>query len=117
MHGSFFLTNFLDQTLSGFETSAFQSILGLSASEAAEKAAGVNNALALELLVVGGMIAFFLIVRMTLSVEKPNPAQQVAEMVGEFTGSLGDQIIGHGFEKYQSFLTCIFLFVLFNNLM
>ena len=116
MHGSFFLTRFLDQTLSGIETSAFQSILGLSASDAAEKAAGVNNALALELLVVGGMIAFFLLVRMTLSVEKPNPAQQVAEMVSEFTGELGEQIIGHGYERYQAFLTCIFLFVLLNNL-
>jgi F-type H+-transporting ATPase subunit a len=116
MHGSFFLTHFLDQTLGGFETSAFRSIVGLSARDAAEKAAGVNNALALELLVVGGMIAFFLIVRMTLSVEKPNPAQQVAEMVSEFTGGLGDQIIGHGYEKYQAFLTCIFLFVLLNNL-
>jgi F-type H+-transporting ATPase subunit a len=116
MHGSFFLTHILDQIFGGIETSAFQSIVGLSASEAAEKAAGVNNALALELLVVGGMIAFFLIVRMTLSVEKPNPAQQIAEMVSEFTGGMGEQIIGHGYEKYQAFLTCIFLFVLFNNL-
>jgi F-type H+-transporting ATPase subunit a len=37
-------------------------------------------------------------------------------MVYEFTGSLGDQIIGHGYEKYQAFVTCIFLFVLTNNL-
>jgi F-type H+-transporting ATPase subunit a len=116
MHGSFFLTHFLDQTLGGIETSAFRSIVGLSASDAAEKATGVNGALSLELLVVGGMIAFFLFVRMTLSVERPNPAQQVAEMVGEFTGGLGEQIIGHGYEKYQAFLTCIFLFVLLNNL-
>jgi F-type H+-transporting ATPase subunit a len=116
MHGSFFLTHILDQLFGGIEASAFQSIVGLSASEAAEKAAGVNSALALELLVVGGTIAFFLLVRLTLSVEKPNPAQQVAEMIGEFTGGLGEQIIGHGYEKYQSFLTCIFLFVLLNNL-
>jgi F-type H+-transporting ATPase subunit a len=116
MHGSFFLTRFLDQTFGGIEASAFQSIVGLSASDAAQQAAGVNNALALELLVVGGMIVFFLIVRMTLSVERPNPAQQVAEMVGEFTGGLGEQIIGHGYERYQAFVTCIFLFVLLNNL-
>jgi len=110
------LTHFLDQTFGGIEASAFQSIVGLSASDAAQQAAGVNNALALELLVVGGMIVFFLIVRMTLSVERPNPAQQVAEMVGEFTGGLGEQIIGHGYERYQAFVTCIFLFVLLNNL-
>jgi F-type H+-transporting ATPase subunit a len=116
MHGSFFLAHILDRAFGGIEASAFQSIVGLSASEAAAKAASVNNALALELLVVGGMIVFFLIVRMTLSVEKPNPAQQVAEMIGEFTGGLGEQIIGHGYEKYQAFVTCIFLFVLLNNL-
>jgi F-type H+-transporting ATPase subunit a len=116
MHGSFFLTHFLDQTFGGIETSAFQSIVGLSASDAAQQAASVNSALSLELLVVGGMIAFFLIVRMTLSVERPNPLQQVAEMIGEFTGSMGEQIIGLGYEKYQAFLTCIFLFVLLNNL-
>ena len=110
------MTHFLDQTFGGIEASAFQSIVGLSASDAAQQAAGVNNALALELLVVGGMIVFFLIVRMTLSVERPNPAQQVAEMVGEFTGGLGEQIIGHGYERYQAFVTCIFLFVLLNNL-
>jgi len=116
MHGSFFLTHILDQLFGGIEASAFQSIVGLSASDAAQQAASVNNALALEMLVVGGMIAFFLLVRMTLSVEKPNPAQQVAEMIGEFTGGMGEQIIGHGYEKYQSFVTCIFLFVLLNNL-
>ena len=116
MHGSLFLTRILDQLFGGIETSAFQSIVGLSASDAAQQAASVNSALSLELLVVGGMIAFFLIVRMTLSVEKPNPLQQVAEMIDEFTGSMGDQIIGHGYEKYQAFLTCIFLFVLLNNL-
>ena len=110
------MTHILDQLFGGIEASAFQSIVGLSASEAAEKAAGVNSALALELLVVCGTIAFFLLVRLTLSVEKPNPAQQVAEMIGEFTGGLGEQIIGHGYEKYQSFLTCIFLFVFLNNL-
>jgi F-type H+-transporting ATPase subunit a len=53
---------------------------------------------------------------MTLSVEKPNPLQQVAEMIGEFTGSLGERIIGHDYQRYQAFLTCIFLFVLLNNL-
>ncbi len=57
MHGSFFLTHILDQLFGGIETSAFQSIVGLSASDAAEHAASVNKALALELLVVGGVIA------------------------------------------------------------
>jgi F-type H+-transporting ATPase subunit a len=79
--------------------------------------APITDAFAIELLLAGLLIAFFIFVRLTLSVEKPNPAQQVAEMIQvDFIGNLGDQVIGHGYEKYQAFLTCIFLFVLTNNL-
>ncbi|MDE3061496.1 MAG: F0F1 ATP synthase subunit A, partial [Acidobacteriota bacterium] len=35
----------------------------------------------------------------------------------EFTGSQGGQIIGHGHERFQAFVTCIFLFVVLNNFM
>jgi F-type H+-transporting ATPase subunit a len=81
----------------------------------ANPAAPINDAFALELLVVLGLIAFFLIVRLTLSVEKPNPAQQIAEMIHEFTGGQAEQVIGHGYEQFQAFVTCILLFVLANN--
>jgi F-type H+-transporting ATPase subunit a len=63
------------------------------------------------------LIAFFAIVRLSLSVEKPNPAQQIAEMIHEFTGENASQIIGHGYERFQAFVTCIFLFVIVNNLL
>ncbi len=49
--------------------------------------------------------------------EKPNPAQQIAEMIHEFTGSQAEQVIGHGYERFQAFVTCILLFVLLNNLL
>jgi F-type H+-transporting ATPase subunit a len=83
----------------------------------ANPAAPINDAFALELSVTLGLIAFFLIVRLTLSVEKPNPAQQIAEMIHEFTGSNGEQIIGQGYERFQAFVTCILLFVVVNNLL
>ena len=91
--------------------------IGVKSAEATQQAALVNSTLAWEVLVAGLLIAFFLIVRLTLSVEKPNPGQQVAEMIHEAIGDLGDQIIGHGYERFQAFVTCIFLFVLFNNLL
>ena len=47
-----------------------------------------------------------------MSVEKPGAAQQVAEMIHEFIGGQAEQIIGHGYERFQAFVTCIFLFVL-----
>lgn len=76
----------------------------------------ISDALALELLVVLALIAFFAVVRATLSVEKPGPAQQVAEMLHEFTGGQADQIIGHGYERFQSYVTMIFVFILVCNL-
>src|ERR1035437_9782217 len=116
MPETFALVRLLNSLFMGVEVKAFQSI-GLNAVKAAEMSVKVNQAFALELLVAAGLIAFFLIVRLTLSVEKPNPAQQIAEMIHEFTGGQAEQVIGHGYEKFQAFVTCIFLFVLINNLL
>jgi F-type H+-transporting ATPase subunit a len=113
---SFALTHVLNVLLQGVEVRLYKAI-GIAPTAAAQKAVQVNSALSLEMLVVAGLIAFFILVRMTLSVEKPNPAQQIAEMVHEGVGDLADQIIGHGYERFQAFVTCIALFVLFNNLL
>ncbi len=116
MPESFALIKLLNAYLMGIETKAFESI-GLSPAVAAQKATGVNQALGLELLVACGLIAFFLFVRVSLSVERANPAQQITEMLHEFIGGQSEQVIGHGYQSFQAFVTCIFLFVLLNNLM
>jgi F-type H+-transporting ATPase subunit a len=100
--------------LFGGTVAAILQVLGV---HPANPAAPINDAFALELLVACGLIAFFVIVRLSLSVEKPNPAQQIAEMIHEFTGGQGEQIIGHGYERFQAFVTCIFMFVVLNNLL
>jgi F-type H+-transporting ATPase subunit a len=82
---------------------------------AATPATAINDTFALEMTVAFGLIAFFLVVRLTLSVERPNPAQQIAEMIHEFTGSQAEQVIGHGYERFQAFVTCVLLFILLNN--
>lgn len=79
--------------------------------------APINDVFALEMLVVFGLIFFFVLVRATLSVESPGPAQHIAELIHEFVGGMGEQVIGHGYERFQSFVTCVLLFVLLNNLM
>jgi F-type H+-transporting ATPase subunit a len=116
MRESFALVRVLNNLFMGIEAKAFQSI-GVLPADAADQAIKVNQAFALELLVVTGLIAFFVMVRVSLSVEKPNPAQQIAEMIHETIGGLADQIIGHGYEQFQAWVTCIFLFVLINNLL
>jgi F-type H+-transporting ATPase subunit a len=100
--------------LFGHAVTAAMNLVGVHPADAA---APINDTFALEFLVFAILVAFFLLVRMTLSVEKPNPAQQIAEIIHEFTGSQADQIIGHGYERFQAFTTCVFLFVVFNNLL
>jgi F-type H+-transporting ATPase subunit a len=82
----------------------------------ADLAAPINNTFALELLVVMGFIAFFTLVRVSLSVEKPGAPQQFTELIHEFIGGQAEQVIGHGYQRFQAFVTCIFLFVLVCNL-
>jgi len=112
MPESFALTRLLNEIFGGVISSLMQ-MVGV---HPANPAAPISDTYTVELLVAACLIAFFVIVRLTLSVEKPGPAQHVAEMISEFTGSMAGQIIGHGYEKYQAFVTCIFLFVLSNNL-
>ena len=61
----------------------------------------MTNAFAMELLVFFVLIAYFIVVRMTLSVERPAPAQHLAEMTHEFVSEQGEQIIGHGYERFR----------------
>ena len=96
---------------------AVTALLNLVGIQPADPAAPINDTYALELLVAACLILFFLVVRVTLSVEKPNAAQQIAEMIHEFTGSHADQIIGHNYGRFQAFTTCVFLFIVINNLL
>jgi len=115
MSESFVLTRLLVKLFGGLLASGFHAV-GLPAEKAAAQASALLGTFSLELLIVAGLIAFFVFVRLTLSVENPNAAQHIAEMLHEFTGQQGEQVIGHGYERFQAYVTCIFLFVLLNNL-
>ena len=110
----FGFTHFVNSLLRGVEIKLY-GMVGVVGTDAAHRAYKVNAALALELLVTAGLVLFFILVRSSLSVEKPNAAQQIAEMIHEGVGGLADQIIGHGYGRFQAFVTCILLFVLLNN--
>jgi F-type H+-transporting ATPase subunit a len=110
----FGFTHFVNSLLNGVELKLYASV-GLTGAEAVHRAYKINSALALELIVAAALLLFFLVVRSTLSVEAPSSVQQIAEMIHEGVGSLSDQIIGHGYERFQSFVTCVVLFILLNN--
>ena len=79
--------------------------------------APITNAFAMELLVFVILLAYFLIVRSSLSVETPGAIQHLAEMTNEFVSEQGHQIIGESSDRFISYLTALGLFILLSNLM
>jgi F-type H+-transporting ATPase subunit a len=79
--------------------------------------APINDTFAMELLVFFGLLVYFVAVRLTLDVERPAPVQHLAEAIHGFVSEQGESIIGHGYERYISFVTVVALFVLLCNLL
>lgn len=82
----------------------------------ANAAAPISNAFAMELLVTVLLLLYFVAVRVSLSVEKPGAVQHTAEMVHEFVSDQGENIIGHGYQRFVGYLTTLLLFILAMNL-
>ncbi len=80
-------------------------------------AAPITDTFAMELLVFFALLAYFIVVRLTLNVEKPGAVQHLAEITHEFVSEQGESIIGHGFERFTGFLSVLGLFILIANLM
>lgn len=79
--------------------------------------APITNAVAMQLLVFVILLAYFVAVRMSLSVEKPKGVQHLAELSNEFVSDQAEQIIGHGYERFVGYLTALALFILLSNLL
>ena len=79
--------------------------------------APITDTFAMELLVFLALLAYFIVVRLTLNVEKPAAFQHLAEITHEFVSEQGESIIGHGFERFTGFLSVLGLFILIANLM
>jgi F-type H+-transporting ATPase subunit a len=79
--------------------------------------APITETFAMEILVLGLLLIFFLLVRFSLNVENPGPIQQIAEMLHGFVSGQADSIIGPGSQRYVMFTTCVLMFVLLSNLL
>jgi F-type H+-transporting ATPase subunit a len=80
-------------------------------------AAPITENLATQLVVAFLLILFFIVVRSTLSVEKPGSMQHLAEMVYGFVDEQAQSIMGHdGYQTFLPFVTTILLFVLLCNI-
>jgi F-type H+-transporting ATPase subunit a len=79
--------------------------------------APITETFAMEILVFGLLLIFFLLVRITLNVENPGPIQQIAEMLHGFVSGQADSIIGPHAQRYVAFTTTVLVFVLLCNLL
>ena len=92
MHESLAFTNFLNHVFGAPVSGLLQKIgfheavPGVSSPLGFNTAAPFNDNFALELAVVLVLIGFFLIVRLTLNVEKPGFVQFMAETIHDFVG-------------------------------
>ena len=76
----------------------------------------ISNSFAMELLVVILLTIFFLLVRARLSVDNPGGLQHTMEGIEDFIGNMGEEIIGHHYHAYHSYLIALALFILSCNL-
>jgi F-type H+-transporting ATPase subunit a len=81
-----------------------------------DPAAPIPNYVAMQIFVFALLLVFFLLVRMRLSVEKPGILQHTMEGIHGFISGLGNEIIGHGHERFDSYLIVLGVYILICNL-
>ncbi|HEX4603194.1 MAG TPA: F0F1 ATP synthase subunit A [Candidatus Angelobacter sp.] len=107
------LTEFLNRYLGEMTTSLLRHI-GIHPKY---PDAPITNAVAMEMLVVFLLLAFFLAVRASLSVEKPGGLQHTAEALQELIAEQANGVIGHGYERYLPYAMTLGYFILLGNLL
>lgn len=107
------LTELLNRTFGGVANS----LLHLLHIQPAYPQAPITNAVAMELLVVVLLLAFFLAIKASLSVEKPSALQHLAEVAQDFVSEQAHAVIGHGYERYVPYAMAVGFFILFSNLL
>jgi len=112
MHEQLPFTAFLNKVLGGVVT-AFLNAIGIHPHYPKTP---IDNFLAMEILVVAILYLLFLLVRASLSVDKPRSLQHIFEGVHGFIENQSKEIIGPHSEMFTSFLVPLFIFILFCNL-
>ena len=108
-------TAVLNRYFGGF-ANALLSALHIHLSER-RKLAPITNYVAMEILVFVVLVLFFLAARMSLSVEKPGVLQHAVEWMNGFVSDQSEEMIGHGYETYTSYLVTLGVFILTANLL
>ena len=87
-------------------------ILGVFHLHSPHPEAPIPNYVAMQIVVFVFLVVVFVLVRSRLSVENPGHLQQVFESLNSMVSQQGHEIIGHGYQRYVSYLTTLGLFIL-----
>jgi F-type H+-transporting ATPase subunit a len=91
-------------------------LLGTFGIHPSHPEAPIPDHVAMQFLVVLFLTAFFVVVRLGLSVDNPSGPQHVMEAIQDFTGNLGRELIGHHYQEYLPYLVILGLYILTSNL-
>lgn len=78
--------------------------------------APIPNYVAMQIVVFVLLVLVFVLVRMTLSVENPNPLQHVFESIYGMVDEQSQEVIGHGHARFTNYLVTLGIFILTCNL-
>src|SRR5207302_11428832 len=79
--------------------------------------APITNAVAMEVVVFAVLLIVFLLVRSSLSVDRPGAMQHIFEGMHGFIEGQSQEIIGHHSEGFTPFLVALGFFILISNLL
>ena len=87
-------------------------ILGIFHLHSTYPKAPIANYVAMQILVFVLLVLLFAVVRARLSVENPDPLQQLMESIESFVSTQGHEVIGHGYERYTAYLSTLGMYIL-----
>jgi len=106
-------TEFLNRYFGGIAAS----LLHMVGLQPTHPEAPITDPVAMEILVVLILLAFFVAVRASLSVDKPGGLQHLVEATEEFIAEQAHGVMGHGYERYIPYAVTIGFFILVGNLL
>ena len=78
--------------------------------------APITDFVAMEVVVVAVLLALFLFARSRLSVDDPGATQHLFEGLEGMIAEIGQNLIGHGHERFHAYLAALGIFILTSNL-
>src|ERR1039458_1210650 len=108
MPDQLWITAFLNKYLAGVANA----ILVVFHVHARHPQAPITNYVAMQMLVFVLLVLWFAVVRARLSVDNPGALQHTMESIDGIIAKQGEEIIGHGSERYTAYLTILGLYIL-----